>query len=363
MDSEQDISPAVEEQKPPPLWNQPEQDLANGNMQVDDISYIPAEMKRHLEFIDIKQDGRLLLGASSLTTRYWTGDVWLFDKASDAPDVGRFTAARETESGVPCGAFIDGLGVRAVVGQDLGIVEVLGWEAAEEGTEDDRLLVTHGRSSAGDGAVLTLDTLSPGSAAGGDADMEAVRAVTGSSDGRLHVWDLETLVAEVCYPGAHQHSVTGVTAHPSLPHQFISCGLDGEVLMWDTRAAKPATRLAGGGGDRPLCCAWSPTDSATVAVGWESGRVSLLNAVSGAETAAARRARPLHRLRWHPRRPWVAACGDQTAVEVYSAEQKLRQLHCDDLHADMVRGLAWAPDSDTLYSCGWDRAVLSRTVG
>ena len=51
-----------------------------------------------------------------------------------------------------------------------------------------------------------------------------------------------------------------------------------------------------------------------------------LLAAAQAETAAARRARPLHRLRWHPRRPWVAACGDQTAVEVYSAEQKLRQL-------------------------------------
>ena len=37
--------------------------------------------------------------------------------------------------------------------------------------------------------------------------------------------------------------------------------------------------------------------------------------------------------------------------------------HRDELHADMVRGLAWAPASDTLYSCGWDHAVLSRPVG
>ena len=63
-------------------------------------------------------------------------------------------------------------------------MEVLGWEAPEEGADDDRLLVTHGRSSTCDGAVLALDTLSAGHAAGGDADVEAVRAVTGSSDGR-----------------------------------------------------------------------------------------------------------------------------------------------------------------------------------
>ena len=54
MDTEQDSSPAADDQKAP-LWNRPEQDLANGNMQVDDVSYIPAEMKRHLDFIDIKQ--------------------------------------------------------------------------------------------------------------------------------------------------------------------------------------------------------------------------------------------------------------------------------------------------------------------
>ena len=56
------------------------------------------------------------------------------------------------------------------------------------------------------------------------------------------MWDLETLVSELSYPGAHQHWVTGVAGHPGLPHQLVSCGLDGEVLMWDTRAAKPASR-------------------------------------------------------------------------------------------------------------------------
>ena len=71
-----------------------------------------------------------------------------------------------------------------LIRQDLGTVEVLGWEAPAEGSTDDRLLVTHGRSSACDGAVLALDTLPSGPAAGGDADMDAVRAVTGSSDGR-----------------------------------------------------------------------------------------------------------------------------------------------------------------------------------
>ncbi|XP_037069832.1 methylosome protein 50-like [Pollicipes pollicipes] len=356
-----DSSPAPDHSPSP--WNQPEQDLANGNMQIDDASYIPAEMKRHFDFIDIRKDGRLLLGASSLTSRYWTGDVWLFNKAADAPDIGLFSAARELESGTSCGKFIDGLGVRAVVCQDLGVVEVLGWEEPDEDATDERLLITHGRSLEHDGAVLALDTLPAGDGGAGDADADAVRAVTGSADGAIKVWDLETLVADASYPGAHCHWVTGVTCHPSLPHQMVSCGLDGQVLMWDTRAARPASQLAGGGGDRPLCVAWSPTDSTTVAVGWESGRVSLLNAVGGGETAAAARGRPLHRLCWHPRRPWLAACGDEARVDVLAASDRIQTLHSDELHTDMVRGLAWQPDSDTLYSCGWDKRVLSRPVG
>jgi hypothetical protein len=34
----------------------------------------------------------------------------------------------------------------------------------------------------------------------------------------------------------------------------------------------------------------------------------------------------------------------------------------DDRHDDFVRGFAWHPRSDSLYSCGWDRKVLSHTL-
>lgn len=44
-------------------------------------------------------------------------DVWLFERAEHAPDPGQFQAARQLDSGAACGRFVDGLGVRAVVGQ------------------------------------------------------------------------------------------------------------------------------------------------------------------------------------------------------------------------------------------------------
>lgn len=31
----------------------------------------------------------------------------------------------------------------------------------------------------------------------------------------------------------------------------------------------------------------------------------------------------------------------------------------DDRHDDFVRGLAWHPRSESLFSCGWDKQVLA----
>ncbi|CAG2064215.1 unnamed protein product, partial [Timema podura] len=32
--------------------------------------------------------------------------------------------------------------------------------------------------------------------------------------------------------------------------------------------------------------------------------------------------------------------------------------YSDDRHEDFVRGLAWNPKTEQLYSCGWDKKVL-----
>jgi hypothetical protein len=36
--------------------------------------------------------------------------------------------------------------------------------------------------------------------------------------------------------------------------------------------------------------------------------------------------------------------------------------HEDDRHDDFVRGLAWHPRNESLYSCGWDKQVLAHKL-
>ena len=42
----------------------------------------------------------MILGASSLTGRYWLGSLWYFTDPEDAPDDDKSAAAVETNSGV-----------------------------------------------------------------------------------------------------------------------------------------------------------------------------------------------------------------------------------------------------------------------
>merc|ERR1719203_481483 len=40
--------------------------------------YTPAKLEKHLEFCEFSPGGDLLVGSSSLTTRYWSGSVWYY---------------------------------------------------------------------------------------------------------------------------------------------------------------------------------------------------------------------------------------------------------------------------------------------
>ena len=72
-------------------------------------NYVPAQMEKHLQFLDFNSSGDLIVGASSLTTRYWSGSLWYFKKGVVEEDITNpemCLTGVDLETGVLDGRFV-----------------------------------------------------------------------------------------------------------------------------------------------------------------------------------------------------------------------------------------------------------------
>lgn len=308
----------------------------------------PFQTEKHLDFVEVSEDGYMLLGTSNLTGRYWTGSVWYFMKAVAEKDV--CLTGVDCCTGVTDGKFLDSK-QKVVIGEDSGAVTVLYVTQLEDDrTYQFRPVATRNDH---DNTVLSISV-----------STDKTKIVTGGMDMCIKVWNIDELITEHTYRPAHCDHVTSVAFCPDSTNcVFASCSLDGCLLLWDIRQSKPAKVLIDTPDEGLSAVVWQPGQENFLTVGTVLGNLRSLDIRTGNILAKTRPfRRPIHRLA-SAYTSWLAVCADSNEVKVLDCRsENLDTLYNDDRHTDFIRGLSWHPQLKTLITCGWDKRVLSHSI-
>ncbi|XP_054716191.1 methylosome protein 50-like [Uloborus diversus] len=305
------------------------------------MSNVPAVVETHLDALSYDSSGKIILGSSNLTGRYWNGSLWCFKDVSDAPEVEKCLAGTELSSGICDLVCLDKS--RTAVALDSGSLEIYHLDAESSNFTNEFRACEH------DDFVTSISVSS-----------DKTRLVSSSADKCIKVWDLDTYSTTETYRPVHAGIIWQIACSTEDPHLFASCGQDGKILLLDRRLAKPAVVID----SSPLkseitAISWNPHKSNQIAVGDESGHIAIKdikkNVTLSSWDAHKRR---VFRIKFSPRSPWLGSCSDDTDVCAMDLDKDIPTLmYKNNDHDDFVRDLAWSPEN-YLISCAWDKKVL-----
>lgn len=305
----------------------------------------PGLIHNHIDSIQFDNDGGLLVAASSLTNRYWVGALFYFEEPEKAPDAEYCTVKHQLDKGVTDVKWIPNA-KKFVCAMDTGSVEL--WFLGNNQETKEVTMMCMADPVEHDDIVTSVSV-----------NADSSRVCSSSQDMRIKIWDLEEFTSMHSYKG-HSDTVHMAEYHPSDTNLLLSCSQDGSLLLWDTRKSKPASFI-----DTQLlpsvatCLTWQPGNEFTFVVGTETGDiVSQDTRQTNQPLSSAVHTRTVNKLAFAPHRNDVlATCSDDsTSTVLQLVNQKCTVLKTIK-HEDFVKGLAWRPTTNQLFTSGWDKSV------
>lgn len=307
---------------------------------------VPASMDRHLDVLEIHPSGGLLIGASSLTGRYWYGSLWFYTSPDGAPDVDKCSAGVQLEAGLRDATWVDPQHI--FVGLDTGGVAV--WELSE----DNKVFTMRNSACEHDNMTSSVSV-----------SCDKSKLYSASYDNSIKVWNPDLTPLHTY--NAHSDIVWSLQSHPTESALFLSCSQDGRVVVWDTRDSKPASVVGwdNPSGNSPTCVRWQPSQRNMFAVADEGGSITVqdLRLVVEKTVCYQPHNRFITRLAFCPQRPnLLASISEDCKVVVASVgDTEAQPQYRSADHTDFVCGVTWNSENK-LLSAGYDGRVLQHTI-
>ena len=310
-----------------------------------------AQMEKHLEFLDFNSNGDLIVGASSLTTRYWSGSLWYYRKGVVEEDITNpemCLTGVDLQTGVLDGRFVQDK--QMVLGLDSGGVVMVNLTKEQDGDRVTYYLEQQTSVVEHEDILTGLDVW----------EMDHSVATVGA-DQRLNIFSPSLALVHTFHP-AHARFISSV-ACSSLPSILATASREGTVRVWDTRQARPARTVYRNETRPPSCITWSGEQE--IVIGSSTGDLMVVDTRGkGTENLHQDQIfdREITRMRWSPDRSRLAVAEDDVKVGVVKVTKGQMEVEMvDTRHTDYVRGLAWS-GSNTLWSAGWDHKVFSHQI-
>lgn len=205
-----------------------------------------------------------------------------------------------------------------------------------------------------------------GQITGMDVDrVNETRAITGDSRGCLRTWDLLSNITPVATRrNAHTGKISEVSAAPSNTDEYVTCGMDRKVLIWDERQPLPALSLWNENIVDYSTIYWSTSD--------EPNELVFVGDIKGCVTVLDPRV-PKTRLLRKKVTPGLIKSfttnGKKMVVNNYSRSTVVCELGSGRLDTiyeyssapNHVMSAAWE-DDNTFWTVGWDRFVKKHVL-
>jgi len=308
---------------------------------VDNL-FIPFQVEDFIDFIDIHEDGCMLLGSSNLTGKIWNGSIWCFENSDDAPNSEKALTGHGCTYSAACGKFFDS-SKKVVIGDDSGCLSYLSIEKVEDRATH---FIPHMTLNLHDMSITSMS-------------IAKNNCISGGSDTNIIITDVPTFTAVHKYDGAHIRPVEGISLCPSEEEIiFASCSQDGSLIVWDQRESSPATVISENNPFSYTCLVWKSENE--IVAGTNTGQIKIYDTRKLEEIKSRNLIdRPISNVCWN-KSGHLAVTGDLETVFVWAPDDD-KLVYEDSRHEGMVRALAWHPLKRKFYTGGYHKKVLSHS--